>query len=207
MVLIPIVTALVEVVQTRYVIAFGFLVLGFGLIFGSIIITPDVDFRTLVMARTIQSAGFGFLLVPINTVAFLTLPRELNNDGAALFAMFRNVSGAIAISLATAAVTERTQVHQSYLAQWTTPLHQPFETLIATYEQTLRAMGRAGIAVRDEAVGHIYQVFRVQAQVLAYADIFMYAAIIAFIMIPISFLVAPIKCGPKPSPHHAGVRH
>jgi DHA2 family multidrug resistance protein len=207
MVLIPIVTALVEVVQTRYVIAFGFLVLGFGLIFGSIIITPDVDFRTLVMARTIQSAGFGFLLVPINTVAFLTLPRELNNDGAALFAMFRNVSGAIAISLATAAVTERTQVHQSYLAQWTTPLHQPFETLIATYEQTLRAMGRAGIAVRDEAVGHIYQVFRVQAQVLAYADIFMYAAIIAFIMIPLCFLVAPIRCPPKPSPHHAGVRH
>jgi DHA2 family multidrug resistance protein len=201
------VTALVEVVQTRYVIAFGFLVLGFGLIFGSIIITPDVDFRTLVMARTIQSAGFGFLLVPINTVAFLTLPRELNNDGAALFAMFRNVSGAIAISLATAAVTERTQVHQSYLAQWTTPLHQPFETLIATYEQTLRAMGRAGIAVRDEAVGHIYQVFRVQAQVLAYADIFMYAAIIAFIMIPLCFLVAPIRCPPKPSPHHAGVRH
>src|SRR5712675_1198929 len=68
MVLIPIVTALVEVVQTRYVIGFGFLVLGFGLIFGSIIITPDVDFRTLVMALTIQSAGFGFLLVPINTV-------------------------------------------------------------------------------------------------------------------------------------------
>jgi len=62
MVLIPIVTALVEVVQTRYVIGFGFLVLGFGLIFGSIIITPDVDFRTLVMARTIQSAGFGFCL-------------------------------------------------------------------------------------------------------------------------------------------------
>src|SRR5258706_3203058 len=127
MVLIPIVTALVEVVQTRYVIAFGFLVLGFGLIFGSIIIPPDVDFPTLVMARTIQSAGFGFLLVPINTVAFLTLPRELNNDGAALFAMFRNVSGAIAISLATAAVTERTQVHQSYLAQRTTPLHQPLK--------------------------------------------------------------------------------
>src|SRR5882762_10959861 len=104
MVLIPIVTALVEVVQTRYVIAFGFLVLGFGLIFGSTIITPDVDFRTLVMARTIQSAGFGFLLVPINTIAFLTLPRELNNDGAALFAMFRNVSGSIGISLATAAI-------------------------------------------------------------------------------------------------------
>jgi hypothetical protein len=34
-----------------------------------------------------------------------------------------------------------------------TPLHQPFQTLIATYEQALRAMGRAGSAVRDHAVG------------------------------------------------------
>jgi DHA2 family multidrug resistance protein len=207
MMLIPIVTALVEVVQTRHVIAFGFLVLGFGLIFASTVITPNVDFYTLVMARTIQSAGFGFLLVPINTIAFLTLPRELNDDGAALFAMFRNVSGSIGISLATAAVTERTQVHQSYLSQWTTRLYQPFEALIPTYEQALRAMGRAGSAVRDDAIGHIYQVFRIQAQVLAYADIFMYAAIIAFIMIPLSFLVAPIRCPPTPAPHHAGVRH
>jgi len=65
----PIVTALVEVVQTRYVIGFGFLVLGFGLIFGSIIITPDVDFRTRCW-RGRSSAGFGFLLVRSTPVDF-----------------------------------------------------------------------------------------------------------------------------------------
>jgi len=204
--LIPVVGAVVEVVQTRYVIAFGFLILGSGLIFASTI-TPDIDFRTLVMMRTFQSAGLGFLLVPITTVAFLTLPRELNNDGAALFAMFRNVSGSIGISLATAAITERTQVHQSYLSQWTSPFNQPFQTLIASYEQTLRAMGRAGVAVNDIALGRIFQVLRTQAAVLAYADIFMYAAIMAFVMIPLSFLMSPRKCGHELSPHHAGVRH
>jgi MFS transporter, DHA2 family, multidrug resistance protein len=52
-------------------------------------------------------------------------------------------------------------------------------------------MGRAGSAVRDDAIGRIYEVFRVQAAVRAYADIFMYAAIVAFIMIPLSFLAAP----------------
>jgi MFS transporter, DHA2 family, multidrug resistance protein len=207
MLLIPVVNALVEVVQTRYVIAFGFLVLGFGLISTSTVITPDVDFGTLMMMRTIQSAGFGFLLVPINTVAFVTLPRELNNDGAALFAMFRNVSGSIGISLATAAITQRTQVHQAYLSRWMTPLYQPFQTLIATYEQALQAMGRAGSAIRDDAVGRIYQMFRMQAAVLAYADIFMYAAVMAFAMIPLSFLVAPIKSPREQAPHHAGVRH
>jgi DHA2 family multidrug resistance protein len=207
MMLIPVVNALVEVVQTRYVIALGFLILGSGLISTYAVITPDVDFPTLVTMRTLQSAGLGFLLVPINTVAFLTLPRELNDDGAALFAMFRNVSGSIGISLATAAITERTQVHQAYLSRWMTPLYQPFQTLIATYEQALQTMGRAGSAIRDDALGRIYQVFRMQAAVLAYADIFMYAAIVAFVMIPLSFLVAPVKCGPERVPHHAGVRH
>src|SRR5258708_28223951 len=52
MVLIPIVTALVELVQTRYLFAFGFLVLGFGLIFTRTIITPDFDFPPLLMAPT-----------------------------------------------------------------------------------------------------------------------------------------------------------
>jgi DHA2 family multidrug resistance protein len=205
MVLVPVASALVEIVQPRYVIALGFLILGCGLVYTNFI-TPDIDFRTLVMMRTIQSAGFGFLLVPINTVAFLTLPRKLNNDGAALFAMFRNVSGSIGISLATAAITERTQVHQSYLSQWVTPLNQPFQTLIASYEQTLRAMGRAGVAVHDIAVGQAFQAYRIQAAVLAYADIFMYAAIMAFIMIPLSFLVSRRKCGRETIPH-AGVRH
>ena len=205
-VLIPVVGALVEVMQPRYVIALGFLILGGGLVFANTI-TPDVDFRTLVMMRTTQTAGLGFLLVPITTLAFLSLPRELNSEGAALFAMFRNVSGSIGISLATAAITERTQVHQSYLSQWETPLYQPFQTLIANYEQALLAMGRAGSAIHDEAVSRAFQVFRTQAAVLAYADIFMYAAVVAFVMIPLSFLASPRKCGPEESPHHAGVRH
>jgi DHA2 family multidrug resistance protein len=206
MVLIPLVTVLERIAQPRHVIALGFLILGCALFYTNII-TPDIDFRTLVMMRTLQSAGFGFLLVPINTVAFLTLPDRLNNDGAALFAMFRNVAGSIGISLATAAITERTQVHQSYLAQWVNPFNQSFQALIANYEQTLTAMGRAGVAVHDIAVARIFQTFRIQAAVLAYGDIFMYAAIMAFIMIPLSFLVLPERGGRERVPHHAGVRH
>ena len=108
--------------------------------------------------------------------------------------------------MATAAITERTQVHQSYLSQWVNPFNQPFQTLIASYQQTLEAMGRAGVEVHDIAVGHIYQVYRIQAAVLAYADIFMYAAMMAFVMIPLSFFVSPRR-GHERVPHHAGVRH
>ena len=73
--MIPIVGRLMSVMQTRFVIAIGFTIMGSALLFSSTI-TPNIDFRTLVMMRTAQTAGLGFLFVPISTVAYLTLPRE-----------------------------------------------------------------------------------------------------------------------------------
>ena len=187
--LIPVVGMLARVIEIRYVIAFGFVTLALSL-WSTSGITIDIDFRTLVVMRTLQSMSLGFLLVPINTVTFRTLPRRLNSDGAALFAMLRNVSGSIGISLATAAITERTQVHQAYLARWVEPFNQPFQALIASYEQALRAMGRAGAAAHDAAIGRVYQVYLLQAAVLAYADIFMYLAAVAAVMVPLCLLVS-----------------
>jgi DHA2 family multidrug resistance protein len=163
---------------------------------------PDIDFKTLVMMRTFQTAGLAFLFVPISTIAYMTLPRELNGDGAALFAMFRNIFGSIGIALGTSQVTERSQVHQSYLAQWASPLNQPFQALVAQYEQALRAMGRVGAAAHDAAVGRVYQVFRTQAAILGYRDVFFYCAIVAFLVVPLCFLLSPKTGGMRPGGGH-----
>jgi DHA2 family multidrug resistance protein len=200
-VLIPLVGRLMQVMQTRYVIALGFLIIGVGLVYTSGIATI-IDFETLVKMRTLQTAGLAFLFVPISTVAYLTLPRELNSDGAALFAMFRNVFGSIGISLAIAEITQRAQMHQTYLSQWTSPFHQPFQALIASYEQTLRTMGRVGAAAHDAAVGRIFQMFRVQATVLAYSDVFFICAMVAFAVVPLCLLLSPRKGGGRPGGAH-----
>ena len=126
-VLIPIVGRLMTVLQTRYVIALGFAIMGMGLLFSSGL-APNIDFRTLVVMRTLQTAALAFLFVPISTVAYLTLPRRLNGDGAALFAMFRNVFGSIGISLSTAQITQRSQVHQAYLSQCDSPFISPIRS-------------------------------------------------------------------------------
>jgi MFS transporter, DHA2 family, multidrug resistance protein len=199
-ILIPIVGRLMTVLQTRYVIALGFTIMGAALLFSSGL-TPNIDFRTLVMMRTAQTCGLAFLFVPISTVAYLTLPRELNGDGAALFAMFRNVFGSIGISLSTAEITQRSQVHQSYLSQWASPFHQPYQALIASYEQTLRAMGRAGLAVHNVAVGQVYQAYRMQATILAYSDVFYYCALIAFFVVPFCFFLSAKKAAGGPGGH------
>ena len=193
-ILIPMVGRLMTMIQTRYIIAVGFTVMGCALLYSSTI-TPNIDFKTLVLMRTAQTAGLAFLFVPISTVTYTTLPRRLNGDGAALFSMFRNVFGSIGISLSTAEVTQRSQVHQTYLSQWASPFHQPYETLIATYEASLRAMGRAGAAVHSTAVGQVYTAFHAQATILAYADVFYYAALISFMVVPFCFLLSAKTAG------------
>jgi DHA2 family multidrug resistance protein len=200
-ILIPIVGKLMTFIQTRYVIALGFSIMGGALLYSSRL-TPDIDFNQLVLMRTMQTAGLAFLFVPISTVAYLTLPRELRGDGAALFSMFRNVFGSIGISLSTAQITQRSQVHQTYLSQWATPFHQPYQALIATYEQALRAMGHAAGTVHEIAVGRVYQVFRTQVTVLAYSDVFYYCAIIAFLVVPFCFLLSPKVGGGAPGGGH-----
>jgi MFS transporter, DHA2 family, multidrug resistance protein len=190
--LIPVVGQLMRVFQLRFIIAAGFIIMGSAFVYSSRL-AADIDFKTLIVMRSAQTAALAFLFVPISTIAYATLPRELNGDATALFTMFRNVGGSIGIAISTAMITEETQVHQSYLARWASPFHQSFNELIARSERALMAMGRATGAVHATAVGHAYQVFRVQAAVLAYSDVYLLAAVVAFAVVPFCFFLSGKK--------------
>jgi DHA2 family multidrug resistance protein len=134
--------------------------------------------------------------VPISVIAYITLPRELNGDAAALYTMFRNVFGSIGISLSTALVTQHTQIREAYLSRWMTPFNQPFNTLVQQYQSTLLATGHAASTTQGTALGLIYQTFRTQASVLAYSDVFQLCAIASFCVVPVTFLFSNFKPSP-----------
>ena len=46
--------------------------------------TTDTSQRTIVITGMIQGVGLGLVFVPLSTVAFLTLPGELRNNGTAM---------------------------------------------------------------------------------------------------------------------------
>jgi MFS transporter, DHA2 family, multidrug resistance protein len=193
-VLIPIVGVLMRFIQTRFIIAAGFFIMGSAFLYSSHL-SPSIDFATLVKMRAAQTMGLAFLFVPISTIAYVTLPRRLNGDATALFTMFRNVFGSIGISLSTAMITQRTQTHQAGLAKWASPFHQPFNDLIASYQQSIIAMGHAASAAHDVAVGKVYQAFRSQAAMLGYSDVFLYLSVIAFCVVPFCFFLTNKKAG------------
>ena len=192
--LIPIVTRVLPKIPTRYLITIGFTLMGFALLYSSRL-TPDVTFFRLATMRAFQTAGLAFMFVPISTIAYASLPRELNGDAAALYTMFRNVAGSIGISTATALITQRTQIREAYLSRWMTPLNQPYNTLLQHDRATLFSMGHANSTTQDTATGLIYQTFHQQASVLAYADVFSICAVAAFAIVPFTFLFSNYKPG------------
>ncbi len=195
--IIPLIGRIMGKVQLRVLVAIGFATLGFAFLY-SRNLTSDIDFRTLAKMRAFQTIGLAFLFVPISTLAYQTVPKSMNGDAAALFTMFRNVAGSIGISVATSAVTQRTQAHEAHLGTYMTPFYQPFNDAVAQTQAALKAVG----ALPDLATALIYNTFTHQAAILAYMDVFFFCAIAAFAAAPLAFLFAPAKGGGKPGAAH-----
>ena len=186
-VLIPFVGQLMKVAPLKYIISFGFFVMGCALIYSHYLV-PNLDFWTLTKMRAFQTVGLAFMFVPISTIAFSTLPRSSNADGSALFTMSRNYFGSLSISAATAIVTDRSQVHQAHLTDHTSMLDLGYLSTMRRIEQDLLAQGHAAATTAQGATNYLYQQLHAQAAVLAYSDVFMVTAVLSFILVPICLL-------------------
>ncbi|MGB9096934.1 DHA2 family efflux MFS transporter permease subunit [Erwinia sp.] len=189
---IPLVLKLMPIIQTRWIIAFGFTCLFVSFVY-SATLTPNVDFTTLVLMRSAQTIGLGFLFVPLTTIAFVTIPQRLNADASALFTMCRNVAGSIGISLSTAMITERAQVRSANMVHNMSPLNEPFNLTVERWAQGVRDFTTAVGDPVTIATGQLYKEMIAQARILAYVDVFMGLSLVALVLIPFCLLLAPIK--------------
>ncbi len=193
--LIPLVSVLSNKVETRFLVAAGFMVLGTGLVY-SYFLSPQISFGKLAEIRIAQSVGIAMLFVPINAAAFLTISKEDTGDASALFVMFRNVAGSVGISLATAMVTERTQVRMAHLQSNLTPFSQGYVDALARYTEPLVRLGVPQSQQGTTAKGQIYEQLIKQASILGNADVFLGCAILAFVAVPLAFLLSKGKGKP-----------
>jgi MFS transporter, DHA2 family, multidrug resistance protein len=140
--------------------------------------------------------------VPASVLAYQSVPQHLQGDAAALFTMFRNVAGSVGISISTAAITSRTQVHMAYLS---THLSQSSANFHNTLSQLTSAIRNFSVAAGDTtqvALGRTYQTLIAQAGLLAYLDVFLYCALLAFAYAPFTLLFSPIKKAGGPAGGH-----
>ena len=84
---------------------------------------------TIAINSVAQGFGLGFVFVPLNTIAFASLPGELRTEGAALWTLIRNLGSSVGISIVIAQLTSMITEYHSQLVEHVTPfsdaLHMP----------------------------------------------------------------------------------
>jgi MFS transporter, DHA2 family, multidrug resistance protein len=177
-------------IDARRLIFFG-LVLSTGSLWYMVYWSPESSSSSIAIVSVAQGLGLGFVFVPLNTVAFATLPARVRTDATAMWTLIRNLGSSIGISIVIARLTTLVTTFHSQLAEQITPfndaLHAPgVSTILSTNTDTGRAM----------LDGLITQ----QAAVMAYSNDFLLMTFVSLAAFPLLFLLraskAPASAGP-----------
>ncbi len=86
--------------------------------------TPHIGLSRLIFVSVVQGFGMGFVFVPLQLVAFATLPGFLRTDGTALMNLVRNIGSAIGVSVTTTVMDWSVQVNHSQLSYIASPFNR-----------------------------------------------------------------------------------
>ena len=137
----------------------------------------------------------GFVFIPLQVVAFASLPVELRTEGTALFSLMRNVGSAVGISITSFLLAQNTQIMHADLVAHVTPFNRMLQTGGAyLFWNVTRPRGLS--ALNDEITR--------QAQIIAYADDFKFMLMITLPTILLLLLMRRPRTGPQaPAPEQA----
>ena len=192
----PLIGRLLGRMDGRWLIVFGFTVNGLALL-NMTNWTLDIDFKTAMMFRLFQALGMGFLFVPIQTLCYVGIPQEKNNNVSGMTNLARNMGGSVGISAISVIVSRRAQYHQSVLAAHTSQFDPVFQQNVSGLTQTFHTLGSDATHATQMAHGMLYGVMQRQATLLGYIDAIYVFAVIALVMVPAAFLMKSQMRGTK----------
>ena len=174
--------------DARWLLAFGMMACSAGL-FQMARFNLQVDLRTAVLARIVQSVGMAFLFVPLNTLAFSYLPKEKANSATGLINLARNVGGSSGIAMVTTELARRAQVHQQILVSHVTPFDLRYNEMLHGATQMLVSQGASAYQAAHQAQALIYGMVQREAAMAAFIDNFQMLGILFLAAMPVMLLM------------------
>ena len=185
--LMPITGFLSSRVQSRHLVAFGWLTLAVGMYYSTQQLDLQISFRSASLLRLVQVFGLGFLFVPINLTSYVGMPIEKSSSVAGLVNFMRNIGSSVGTSMVTTLIARRSQFHQAYLVAHVSAGRPAVAGAAAGLAARLAASGLDAERAAKQAYALIYRTVIVQASTLAYIDTYRVLAIGAAIMFVVSF--------------------
>jgi len=194
MIMMPIAGILVSRVDPRMMMSFGFASTAAALYYVSSHLSLGMDFGTAAMLRTLQTAGLAFIFLPSNTLAYVGVPREQNNQISGMNAFVRNIGGSIGIALLSTMLTRKSQQNQNLLSRNTYAGNPAFDNMLNGISQSLQNAGMDATAAMQQAYGRVMGLVQQQAVLLAYIEVITAMVVVVACLIPLpSIMKRPPK--------------
>jgi DHA2 family multidrug resistance protein len=185
MALMPVAGLLVSRVPAKYIIAAAYALLALALLHMAglnLTVAPG----TATMYRVYQAIPLAFLFIPINTVCYVGVPREQNNQVSGLMNLARNIGGSVGIAFFTTMLARRAQTFQDLLVGHVTGTSPYLQERLAQLERAFSGAGQAQAARR--AFGVLYRVVQQQAALLSYQRIIQDLCVVCALFVPLTLL-------------------
>jgi DHA2 family multidrug resistance protein len=189
LVMMPVAGFLVSRVDPRMMMGFGFATTAAALYYMAAHLNPGIDFGTAFTMRTLQTAGLAFIFLPSNTLAYVGIPREQNNQVSGMNAFVRNIGGSIGIALLTTMLTRVSQQNQSTLVRHTVAGNRSFESLVNGISQALQNAGVEASVATQQAYARVMGMVQIQATTLAYVKVIMLMALVVACLVPLPMIM------------------
>jgi MFS transporter, DHA2 family, multidrug resistance protein len=174
---------LCQLFDPRLLIAIGFAFLG-----TSIALCANLNLQvspyTIITSNIFFGFGSVFSLVPISALALGTLEKDKIADAAGVHSLSKCVTGSMFTSLAASFAIQLSQVHQTYLVGNMSVLNSVFLRHFSALKLHFMSSAPSIIAAK-KANAILYKQLLAQAKLCAFADIFQFAALVSFIVIPL----------------------
>jgi DHA2 family multidrug resistance protein len=189
MLMMPLAGFFVSRVDPRMMMGFGFATTSSALYFMATHLNSGMDFSTAATMRTFQTAGLAFIFLPSNTLAYVGIPREQNNQVSGMNAFVRNIGGSIGIALLSTMLTRVGQQNQNTLVRHTYNGNPAFENLVNGISQSLQNSGLEATVATQQAYARVMAMLQAQATTLAYVQVITVMAIVVACLVPLPMIM------------------
>jgi len=191
-VLTPLMVMILKKVQTRWMMALGFLVIAFA----SLSMTKvdlTADYNSFVIPRMVLGLGIAFIFVPLNLTAYSYLPPEKNNRASSLINLFRNLGGSFGVAFVATMLARRGQFHQSVLGAHISAYDQTAGGTLRDITGKLVSAGLPPGEALPRAQALIYATVQKQSALLAFLDVFWLLGLLALAAIALVLLIKSVR--------------
>jgi DHA2 family multidrug resistance protein len=195
-----IVGRLVGVVDTRFLVAAGFGLLGYSCwVFG--LLNLEITSMSVMWPNILSGIAMAGIFVPLTTISMGGLPKEEMGNAAGIFNLARNIGGGMGISLATTMVARGTQVHQAMMVGQLSPYRPEFQQYL---QKTTAALSQFSdpVSAQRQANALAYGNLQQNACLFAYVDTFRWLVLLCLICVPVAFLLKKVKTSGGPAAMH-----